>query len=72
MGIRAKWARYDALERAASSVLMAMDGDARRAEEAWMAASTAALIAFPEGSDEAVALSVVLAAVGRDARSVSA
>jgi hypothetical protein len=69
---RADWSLYDALSCASIAVLQAKDGNGVKAEEAWMEASIAGLTAFPEGSPEAAAMSVVLAAVGRNARAVKA
>jgi hypothetical protein len=65
-------ALYDALNCASLAVLQAEDGNGRKAEEAYMEASVAAMGAFPEGSPEALALNVLLGAVGDLARGLAA
>ena len=57
-------ALYDALNCASLAVLQAEDGNGRKAEEAYMEASVAALGAFEDGSPEAAALNVILGTVG--------
>ena len=65
-------ALYDALNCASLAVLLAEDGNSRKAEEAYMEASVAAMTAFGEGSPQAAALNVILGAVGDLARGVPA
>jgi hypothetical protein len=56
-------ALYDALNCASLAVLLAEDGNVRKAGEAYAEASIAAAGAFPGGSTEAAALNVILGAV---------
>jgi hypothetical protein len=65
-------ALYDALNTLSLSVLAAVDGGTREAEEAYLEASVAAIGAFPEGSPESVALNVILGAVGARAMGAAA
>lgn len=58
-------ALHDTLDCATSAALAAEDGDRHRAAFALLEASFAAASAFPAGSREAEALSVIFTAIGR-------
>jgi hypothetical protein len=58
-------ALHEALDSATSAALAAEGGDHDRVSWALLAASPAAGSAFPAGSREAEALSVILSAIGR-------
>ena len=57
-------ALHDALDSATSAALAAEGGDHDRVSWALLEASSAAASAFPAGSREAEALSVILSAIG--------
>ncbi len=57
-------ALHDALDSATSAALAAECGDHDRVNWALLEASSAAVSAFPAGSREAEALSVILSAIG--------
>jgi hypothetical protein len=58
-------ALYDALNLASNAVLFAEGGDTDRSQVTLFEASVAADRAFPEGTPEALALGIILAAAGR-------